>query len=142
MRKKIVWVGIAVAIVITLIFFLYPRNLKHIFTKNIENAEITLYEPFNEQSAKKLSTEEEENLLSAMNSTKVRRKFFPNKVFHSLSVYSVMVFIPENNGEGRWITAEYYPYEEILSFGKGKGQYVFYHDDFTEVLLSLMNTEQ
>ena len=40
MKKKIVWVGIAVAIVITLIFFLYPRNLKHIFTKNTENAEI------------------------------------------------------------------------------------------------------
>ena len=142
MKKKIVWMGIAVAIVITLIFFLYPRNLKHIFTKNAENMEISLHETFSGQSAKTLSAEEEETLLSAMASTKVRRKIFPKKVFHSLSVYSVMVFIPENNGEGRWITAEYYPYEEILSFGKGKGQYVFYHDDFTEVLLSLMNTEQ
>ena len=142
MKKKIIASGLAAAIAITLIFFLYPRNLKHLFTKNAENVEISLHETFSGQSAKTLSAQEEETLLSAMASTKVRRKIFPKKVFHSLTVYSVMVFIPEQNEEGHWVTAEYYPHEDVLSFGKGKGQYAFYHDDFTEALLSLITAEQ
>lgn len=143
MKKKIIAAGLAAAIILTAVFFIYPRSLKHIFTGNAIDVEITLHELFSEQPAKKLSAEEEELLLSAMANTQVRRKLFPKKQFHPLHVYNISIFIRESDGKTRWVTAEYYSDEEgILSFGKGKGQYKFYHNDFIEALLSLMNAEQ
>ena len=133
MKKKIVLIAFASVLLLATVFFLYPRNLKSIFLpREAENVDIRLYEFFAEFGEFELSAEETEALLNAMAQTKVRRKLFRQKVFSSLSVYSITV--RETDGEPSWVSAEYYPHEQILSITNEKRQYEFYNDDFIEAL--------
>ena len=135
MKKKIIVIVLAAAIVLTAVFFLYARSLQTLLTgsRNAKNIEITIGKIFDvsgDPSSITLTAEDVEDLLDELEDTAVRRVMFPKKTFHSTTVLSICA-MQKDNVVGH-MDGYYYPTERIISID-GK-QYAFYGDDFIEEL--------
>ena len=133
MKKKIILISLASVIVLTLAFFLFPRNMENIFIpiRNTKNVEITIRElGFGDGAVLTLTEEEVRELRDEMDDTLMRRKIFTKKQFSATRCFLITVSCPLDNGKAKTILVDYYTRHRVLSID-GK-QYVLYDDDFSE----------